>query len=115
MKIHIVFVALLLGTTSASQGAMVAQSGLTVERLLSDTQNYGGCMAKLKDYDSPAGCKSSYVTFDCDGVFSSKEAGRRSFEVAQMAYALDKPLYIAVETTETINGYCAVKRIDLYN
>ena len=115
MKIHSALMVFLFGVASASQGAIVAQSGLTVERMLTDNVNFGGCMAKITNYDNPAGCSAGWVTFDCEGIYSSKEAGRRAFEIAQMAYALDKTVYIVVESTQKINGYCAVKRIDLYD
>lgn len=104
---------LLLALTSVSQAELVGQSGLSVTRLLSDSSKFGGCMAKLENYNNPPGCGRGWVTFDCEGIHDSKEAGRRALEVAQMAFALEKEIYVAVETTELINGYCNAKRVDV--
>ena len=113
MRLYGALILILSCVAPASHAEIVSQSGLTVVRLLSDSANFGGCMALVDNFNNPAGCAPRWVTFDCDGVHGSKEAGRRAYEIAQMAYALEKNIYISVETTQTINGYCAVKRIDL--
>ena len=113
MTFRSIVAAITLGVASASQAQLVAQDGLSVQRLLVDEDRYGGCMARLTGFNSPPGCAPSWVTFDCEGLHGSKEAARRTLEAAQIAFALEKPIYVVVETTETINGYCKAKRIDV--
>lgn len=113
MTIRTIVATIMLVAASASQAELVGQSGLSIQTLLVDEDRYGGCMARLNGFNNPPGCGSSWVTFDCEGLHGSKEAGRRTLEAAQLAFALEKPIYVVVETTETINGYCKVKRIDV--
>lgn len=114
MKFRILLSYLLLSAATASQAEITAHR-VNIETLLTDANNYGGCMAQLTNFNNPAGCGRSWVTFDCSGLHNEKEAGRRALELAQMAFALEKEVIVFVETTEKINGYCTVKRLDLKN
>ena len=109
------FLLAFLAISSAGHTELVRQSNLTVNRLLTDAENYGGCMAALQGYNAPAGCGTNWIALDCEGVQITKAAGRRSYEIAQMALALEKQVLVVVDTELSINGYCVAKRMDLIN
>ena len=72
-------------------------------------------MVAFSNLDAQAGCKPTFLSLDCKGTYISKEDSRRFYELAQMAFALEKPITVFYEPTERHNGYCVIKRADLVN
>ncbi len=84
-------------------------------RILSDTNNYGGCMVQLAraPLDEGLNCNGPWITFSCTGDFASKDAAVRNFEIAQIAMLTERSILVAVDDTKKHNGYCFATRIDL--
>jgi hypothetical protein len=81
----------------------------------SGTDNYGGCMVKLKSagpkFQTPRALLPScptnnFLTFSCSGVYATKADARLLLQNAQMAFALDKKVQIKVDDSKKHNGYC---------
>ena len=88
----------------------------TINRtLVADNGRWGGCMVLLKKTLADAGlsCPSRWVSFSCDGVFTTKDVAYRMFDSAQMAYTLGQRVIVWVDDTKKHNGYCYANRIDV--
>ena len=87
----------------------------TVTSTLSDISKFGGCMAYLQDRPDGVGldCPGKFVTFSCTGDFAGKDAAKRNFEMAQIAYLTSRKVRVYVDDTKKHNGYCLASRIDL--
>ena len=85
-----------------------------VNRLMSDYQLFGQCMAKLSV--SPhlnadvSDCKPDWVTFDCSGDFAAKDVANRSYNSAQLALVTKRVVVLTIDNTKKHNGYCWVRR-----
>ena len=111
-----VCIIVLLSIAAAAYGTTGAFN-TKVQRVLSDTVNFGGCMAQLVNTPSAQGgldCNGSYVTFSCTGDFAPKDAARRNFEIAQIALVTGNTVRVDVDDTKKHNGYCFARRIDLF-
>ena len=111
---------LLLAWTFSSISAQAASGRLTdvtVTEIFVETradpardgQLYGGCMIRLSSPAStvdPSCTSDGFVTLACDGTFAGKSAASKAFELAQMAYVIDKPITVWIEGARRINGYC---------
>ena len=106
---------MLLPLAISARADVVSQAGVSLSRVLVDSENFSGCMVQFTNWNSPPGCKAKWISLDCDGNFVSKESGRRFLEIAQMAFALEKQLFVAVDTSQRTNGYCVAKRLDISN
>jgi len=84
----------------------------SVNRILIETGRYGGCMMQLPLNND--NCKTSWVSFDCDGKYSDAGQGDRMLNVALIAQTMGKSVSILIDTTKKHNGYCVVKRIDIF-
>lgn len=113
MKV-LVFLLLLLPASFAA--AVQAKFDTYVQRTLSDSENYGGCMAKLADRPIEQGvdCRSVWVSFSCSGNFASKDVANRNFESAQIAMLTGAKIHVLVDDTKKHNSYCFAQRIDVY-
>lgn len=98
---------------SSSANAIERGANLEISRILVHTEDFGKCMVAFSNLEAQAGCKPTFLSLDCAGTYSSKEDSRRFLELAQMAFALEKPITVFYEPTERHNGYCVVKRADL--
>lgn len=87
----------------------------TVERTLSDTENFGGCMALLAAPIASVGldCPGTWVSFSCTGDFAPKEAALRNFDAAQIAMLTGSSVRIAVYDDKKHNGNCFGRRIEI--
>ena len=90
----------------------------------SGTDNYGGCMVKLKsagpDFQTPRALLPScptnnFLTFSCSGVYATKADARLLLQNAQMAFALDKKIQIKVDDSKKHNGYCFSDYLVVFN
>ena len=116
MKTLILSIALLaLSNHAYSDTAWV--KGATVERVLNQSDAYGGCMLFVDKAiaDSILNCPSRWVSLSCDGTFNNRDVAARMYDVGMMAIALDKKVNIRVDDAIKHSGYCVVKRMDLKN
>jgi hypothetical protein len=84
--------------------------------LVAEEGLWGGCMAQLSvDPQTllPA-CASGWVTFSCSGEHVSKDIAYRMLDTAQLAQVTDKSVFLIVTDDKTHNGYCFIRRIDVY-
>ena len=98
---------------SGSMAQNVLESS-KVTRILNDSENFGQCMALLVPgpEDLAIGCAVNWVTFSCDGTFSSKSLAQQKFSSAQLAYVTEGNVRVVVDQTKKHNGYCFAERID---
>ncbi len=115
MNRQIFVFAILLLFTGTSYGA-VANLTTTVTRLLSHETAFGGCMARLAVTTNSTGldCRGFWVSFDCTGNFASLSAANRNYELAQIALLTDATVMVSMDDARKHNGYCYVRRIDLF-
>ena len=79
---------------------------------------YGGCGVQL--YVNPrmslSSCGDNWVSFSCSGTFASKSDAKGMFEMAQLAFLLDKEVNIAFHDTKIENGgHCVSTYIAILN
>ncbi len=101
---------------NVSLAATATLTGVTVQRLGVYEERFGGCMAELSKDISTAlpSCPGKWVTFACDGSLDNSVArAMQKWDVAQLGYALGKPLLVQVDNSKTVNGYCFANIIRL--
>ena len=102
--------------TFSSHGTLAATDNwnATVDRILTDSENFGQCMAVTTPSAADRGldCAAYWVTFSCDGTFNSKSIGATKYSSAQLAYVTDGRINVTVDDTRKHNGYCFAQRID---
>lgn len=90
----------------------------TVDRIITDTKFYGGCMV-LAPTEEPLSayglnCRNNYFTFDCRND-ADLPGGRLQAELnlqqAQLALALNASIQLTVTDAITINGNCYASRV----
>ena len=78
---------------------------------------WGGCMVQLdvnlKETVTGIDCHGSWVTFSCTGVHTTKSQGLLMFESAQLAFTLNKRVYLQVDDERKHGGHCFARRIDV--
>jgi hypothetical protein len=102
-------------TAGNAWGATALVTG-NIERVMSLTGTlYGGCMALLDVEPADAGldCRSRWITFSCSGDFASRQDAQKNFELAQLAFVMEKPVRVAVRDNRTHNGFCYSYRIEV--
>ena len=105
---------LVLFATSAQ--AATAEVEADVRRTLTVADDrFGGCMVALSKSPSEEGlnCSSSWVTFSCDGTYTSKSRALRMYDSAQLAFVTGRTVKIWVDDTKKHNGHCFATRIDV--
>lgn len=99
---------LLMGSLDI-HGATGTLNNVKIEKLIVSESRFGGCMAMLSSDIAAAvpSCPDKWVTFACDGSLDNSVArAMQKWDIAQLAYALDKPVLVVAESQKTINGYC---------
>ena len=110
----------MLSSINFAYGAVAKVAG-TIERVLTDTTSYGGCMMyaptikPLSEYG--LSCRNNYFTMDC--MNETEQPGGRSqanmnLQQAQLALVTGNKVLIVVNDAITINGNCYAGRIELY-
>ena len=87
----------------------------TVSDLITDSEAFGGCMAKVSPAPSAqagVSCGTDWVSFSCDGTFNSKSQGATKFSAAQLAYVTGGNVKLVVQDQNKHNGHCFARRID---
>ncbi len=113
--IKALFMAMLMVLPSTNYAAAANIAASVVRTLVADQNRWGGCMI-LTDQDFSSyglDCPSRWVTFSCNGTFTSKDVAYRMFDSAQMAYALGKRVLIEVDDSKKHNGHCYGSRVDV--
>lgn len=102
---------------AVSWSEVVKIKGATVTKLLQDSANYGGCMARLSInlVNEGLNCPNDpMVTFDCLGTLGgAKSLGTTMFSSAQLAFVSGSTVDVFVNDSKKINGFCYAKRIDI--
>lgn len=98
-----------------SSQAIIAPFGAKIVRVLHmPNELFGTCMAQFDTDPSIAGLDCPvWGTFSCSGELSSKDTAYRLYDMAQMAFALDKPVLVWLNDQKKHNGYCFVERLDV--
>jgi hypothetical protein len=116
-RVYQSLILIVVAALSSSAFAARAAFNADVVRVLSDSENYGGCMALLsvRPADRGLDCWGSWVTFSCSGDFSDRASAIRKFEMAQVALLTDNQIFVVVDDTKKHNNYCFAPRVDLLN
>ncbi|MGR9107803.1 MAG: hypothetical protein ACU843_12810 [Gammaproteobacteria bacterium] len=120
MKKHgILFSTAIFLALTASPEVDAVQGGLSARVLttLVDANLFGRCMAFLDRPIAMASnspnCPSSWVSFSCRGDFAPKDIAYRMLDQAQLAKALNRPVFVIVDDSKKHNGFCFANRIDV--
>lgn len=106
-------VALLLsGPALAGSGYLIAS---VTSVLMNADSTFGGCMAALSVSPQSVlpGCQPTWVSFSCSGDFTDTVRAYRMVDIAELALAADKPVYVEFSDDLKHNGYCFASRIDV--
>ena len=98
---------------SANGNTVVDYELGVINRTVSDATYFGGCMIGSPDFNPSNSCLAGWASIDCEGNFTSKDDARRMWESAQLAYALNHKVLIAINDAKKLNGYCVVERLDV--
>ncbi len=83
-----------------------------VQRVLSETSSFGGCMVQLSTIIGNGCPANGWVSMDCDGQYSDAANGKRAFATALVARSMDQFVSIRVDNTKKHDAYCVGKRLD---
>lgn len=108
---------------SSGFAATEVVSGTRITRILTDDNNYGGCMAGVSAdlaAEGLPGCKPGYVSFNCMGAeeANTKSEGKAKFDAATLAGVTGARVTLVVTDAVKFNtdnnglGYCLAQRID---
>lgn len=101
--------------------SLAATSGFfnaSVDKILLDQGEFGGCMARLSvNPATVAGvtCKNNWVSMGCTGEFVAKDIASRFLAGAQLALVTGTNASFKITDDSTYNNYCTVVRIDNSN
>ena len=87
------------------------EAGLVSEILISP--KFSECAVALEGFSAPGTCGRKWLSFDCQGVAISKTQARAQLELAQMAYALEKPIRVWFSDGQLIDDRCMVFQASL--
>lgn len=106
---------MLLSLMTFEAHAATAKLSTTVEQFLITENSFGNCMVRLgsNPRSQLPNCGNSWVSFSCDGTYTSKAVAYRMLETTQMAFALEKEVSVYVDDSRKHNGYCLAYRVDL--
>ena len=117
MKRFIIMLMMLsMGLVTVGHASTATVTANITRTLVADNGRWGGCMVFLSKHIADAtglNCRSSWVSFSCSGVFTTKDVAYRMFDSAQMAYTLGQSVRVWVDDTKKHNGYCYANRIDV--
>jgi hypothetical protein len=109
--------ALLLASCAMPSLADIAWvNNVTIQATLIEDGKYGGCMIKLNKSIIDAGIScpaANWLSLDCDGAYTSVAGAQRMYDTAQMAFVLEKKVFIRVDDSKKHNGYCVAIRMDM--
>ncbi len=94
-----------------ASAAGLSVASVAIQQVSSDIA-YGGCYALLSKAVG-TGCTGSTVSFDCDGLHNKNGVGNRHYSTALLAFSLNKPVTLYVDTAKQYSGYCVATRISV--
>jgi len=108
----------LLGTVTALWASVAVSDTAPVTAFVEKTMVTsdslrGGCMAALSEDPAavlPA-CKSTWVTFSCDGTYTDPVRAYRMLDQAQLALATGLAVQVTINDSKMHDGYCFASRI----
>ena len=108
---------LLVGCVTPALADIAWVRAATVQRTLIQENVFGNCMILVNKPIADAGlsCPSRWISFSCDGTFSSKANAQNMLDSAQMAFALNKKVHLKIDDSKKHNGYCVAIRFDVSN
>ena len=93
---------------------------VSVDRILTDSFNFGGCIVKVSPDPISQGLqcsKGGWVTFACDGSLSdapayatSKSEAAQLYSSAQLAFITNAPMTVRATDDAQVDGYCVAFR-----
>jgi hypothetical protein len=106
---------MLLSLMAFEAQAETASFKTTISRILITEGKYGNCMVRLDTTPQSQlpDCSFNWVSFSCDGSYTSQDVAYRMLEMSQMAYVLEKEVFIQIDDSRKHNGYCLAYRVDL--
>lgn len=126
MRLHVrVSIGIFLVASVVSMGSHAVRQGYdtTVAIISSNVDEFGGCSAFLvpgipSSFDGSFGaCHQNWVTFDCDNNFAAagntKSKASTAFSQAQVGFITQKKVFIAIESSQSKDGYCWATRVDV--
>ena len=110
-RINVIVVGLLVAWASTGKAAVEGHV-TAIETLLVETERYGACM--IYTSSSPTiNCPANWISLDCTASFHSKEESRRFWDTAQLAFAMERRIYVVINDLKKHNGYCVLERLDI--
>ena len=97
--------------------ATEAEFNTEIDRLMTDSSNFGGCAARITGSVAANGlaCSGPWISFSCTGDFNSKSDGTNKFAQAQLAWVTDKQVRVRLDDSKRHNGYCFARNIIVTN
>jgi hypothetical protein len=111
---RLIAVLVLLSCAMPTLANIATIKGATIQKTLLQEGSFGGCMISLDKSIKDAGLScpdSNWVSLDCDGAYSSKAAAQRMLDSAQLAFVMNKEVFILVDDSKKHNDYCVATRI----
>ena len=114
-RLIIMLMMLSMGLVTVGHASTASVKANVKRTLVADNGRWGGCMVLLDKIiaDTGLNCPGGWVSFSCDGVFTTKDVAYRMFDSAQMAYSLGQRVVVWVDDTKKHNGHCYANRIDV--
>lgn len=102
---------LLLGTFNSALADKFWRAG-KVDRVLVDSERYGGCMVRITTNIANGCPDNGWVSLDCTNTYFSD--GKNKYAMALTALSLDKNVSIYVDNAKkTTEGNCVAQRVDI--
>lgn len=102
---------LLLGTYSSVSAAKFNRTG-TIDRILVDSERFGGCMVRLTTNIANACPNNGWVSLDCTNTYYTD--GKNKYAMALTANSLNKSVTVLVDNDKKHDGYCVAQRVDMF-
>jgi hypothetical protein len=105
---------MLSGLIAFEAQSATATISTKITRVAITEGKFGNCMAKLNvtPQSQLPSCGNNWVSFSCDGTYTSKDVAYRMFEMSQMSAVLNKKATVYIDDSRKHNGLCLVTRID---
>ena len=91
----------------SSSGASAAEEWVNgiVDRLMTNPVNYGQCIVRTTGTNN-INCRQGWYSLGCTGDVVSKQVASKNFDIVQMAFAMELPIYLRIDDAIKYNGYC---------
>lgn len=113
-KSILTFISAMLFTATA-QAADFIYHKTKITAIISDSQNYSGCMIRLDSrFSGLSTCsRKDFVTLDCLGQsINTKDSASMLLNAAQLAFVADMQVRLRINS-DTIDGFCVADYVRL--